>query len=345
MEASAPPAGIAAFAEPRREGEYLILTTQSRRILSTILRAVIGIGLLVYLSISGVINWSALLGLVDAWPVSLAVLFLLFVAVVLTSWRLCVLLKPRSLQLSLYSSVRLNLIGAFFNTCLPGFTGGDVVKIYYATQGSSGQRTEIATIVLLDRAVGMFALLLMPLLAAPLFPGLLSSNVLRLLLWTAAAVAAVMLAGMVICFAEGARHSRILSWTLQKLPLGNLAERMLDTVNAYRHNIGILLGMVGLSLVVHAITVSVILLLVQITTPSGATWPMIVLIPMGFLANALPVTPGGLGVGEMAFHKLFEVASLSGGVEALVGWRILTTVIDLPGLVFYLRGGTDFIHG
>ena len=34
---------------------------------------------------------------------------------------------------------------------------------------------------------------------------------------------------------------------------------------------------------------------------------MLLLIPIGFLANSLPVTPGGLGVGEAAMESLFRM--------------------------------------
>jgi hypothetical protein len=43
------------------------------------LRTAIAVGLLVYLGVSGSINWSALQGLAVDWPVSLAALLLLLV--------------------------------------------------------------------------------------------------------------------------------------------------------------------------------------------------------------------------------------------------------------------------
>jgi uncharacterized membrane protein YbhN (UPF0104 family) len=91
-------------------------------------------------------------------------------------------------------------------------------------------------------------------------------------------------------------------------------------------------------------TIGIVLLLIQAINPGGATWSMSILIPLGFLANILPVTPGGLGIGEAAFNKLFEMAGLSGGAEALLGWRMLTILISMIGLVFYLRGRRHFVH-
>ena len=298
-----------------------------------------------YLGVSGVISWSALHGLVTSWAVTLAALVALAIDVCVIAWRLCVIFKPRGLYLSLYSSLRLTLMGIFFNVCLPGSTGGDVIKIYYATRDNRGRRTEVATIMLLDRAIGMFALMIWPLLIAPLFPQLLISlPILRLLLWAAAAVSGAMVVGMVVGSVARVRHSWFVAWTFRKLPLGSYAERVFDTVHAYRHNLPTLLAAVGLSLLAHTMTIGGTLLVAQATNPSGFIWQMSMLIPLGFLANSLPLTPGGLGVGEAAFDKLFSMAGLTGGAEALLGWRILMVVMGLPGLFFYLQGRKHLIH-
>jgi uncharacterized membrane protein YbhN (UPF0104 family) len=65
---------------------------------------------------------------------------------------------------------------------------------------------------------------------------------------------------------------------------------------------------------------------------------MILVVPMGELANCLPLTPGGLGVGEAAFHSLFDLSGLHGGVEALLCWRIWRAMVGLIGLGVYLGG-------
>jgi uncharacterized protein (TIRG00374 family) len=311
----------------------------------TILRAGVGIVLLVYLTVSGAINWSALLSLATDLPITLAALLLLLVDLGISAFRLCVLLRPRGFHLSLLSSVRLTLIGMFFNACLPGSAGGEVMRIYYGAGGNGGRRTEIATIMLLDRVAGMFALVLWPVLVIPLFPQMVGSiKILPSLLVGAGAVAAVMLAAMLICSSIRVRNSLLVSWTLRKLPLGSYLERILVTIHAYRENAGTMLTAVGISLLAHTMSIGVMLLLAVVTNPSGAEWEMAMLIPLGMLANMLPLTPGGLGIGEAAFNKLFLLAGLTGGAEVLLGWRVLTILVGLLGLVFYLQGRKRIVH-
>jgi uncharacterized protein (TIRG00374 family) len=146
------------------------------RTLFTITRLGIAAALLVYLGRSGLLDWAALRGLLVAWPITALAVTLLLLDVVVTAARVCVLMAPSGLYLTLGASVRLTFIGLFFNTCLPGSTGGDALRIYYASRGNEGRRTEVATIFVFDRVIGPAALLLWPLVSAPFFPGLVAGN-------------------------------------------------------------------------------------------------------------------------------------------------------------------------
>jgi hypothetical protein len=317
----------------------------AKQILFTILRTVIGIALVVYLWRSGAIRWKAMAGLATQWKIALAVIALLLLDAVAIAWRLRVLLDPRGFHLPIYSAFRLTMIGVFFNLCLPGATGGDLVKIYYATEGNPGRRTEVGTIVLLDRAVGMFALMALPLLLLPFFPELLEkSAALRAVLWVVAGISASAVAGTLLCFSERVRHSAPVEWAIRRLPMGRYIGIVYDTLHAYRAHPAPLLSAVGISLVAHILALSVAMLASLATHPGEFAWKMCVVIPIGFAANALPVTPGGLGVGEAAFSKLFALAGLTSGAEALLGWRVLTLLISPLGLVYYLQGRKRFVH-
>lgn len=304
-----------------------------------LVRTAIGIGLLVFLGISGAMKWSALFGLWSAWPITLAALIVLILNAVCMSLRLSLLCRPHGFHLPFRAAMRLTLIGIFFNSCLPGSTGGDVVKIYYAAEGNRGKRTEIATVLLFDRAVGMFGLLVWPLLLCPFFlPMIGASPALSGLLRTVALFTMAMLAGFLACFSSRIRNSRFVQWLLAKEPGGNYARRILDTVHSYRYSAGYLTLAFGISLLSHLLATGATLLGAWAIDARAAAWGMSLLIPLGFLANTLPLTPGGLGVGEAAFEALFGMVGFKGGAEALLGWRLLTFLIGLSGLVLYAQG-------
>jgi uncharacterized protein (TIRG00374 family) len=319
--------------------------SRARSVISGVLRAGIGIALLVYLGSKKEINWGSLLGLARAWPLTILALAGLLTALYIAAWRLVILMAPLGLRLGLGASLRLTLIGQFFSTFLPGGTSGDVMKIYYAAQGNEGRRMEVATIMLLDRAVGMFAMLLFPLLLTPFFPRLIgSSATLRKILWFAAMVALAMLCGFLLCLSTRVRNSRPLLWTFRNMPLGGYAERMFDALHGFSRHPSILLASTGISLMGHGVTAATVLTLAAATGGAVTSLEASLLAPIGFLANTIPLTPGGLGVGEAAFERLFRLAHITTGAEALLGWRLLTTLISLLGLFYYLQGRKRFVH-
>ncbi len=285
------------------------------------------------------IDWRALAGLGRVWPLSLVALGLVVLAgVVLIAWRLCLLMRPHGLHLSLAASIRLNLIGLFFNTCLPGATRGDVVKIYYAMEGNRGRRLEIATIMMLDRVAGLLGILGFTLLLVPFFqPMLAAFPVLTALLWAAGGALALVLVGMWCCTSDQVIWRRVVTWMVQTVPRGEYLERVINTLRVYRAHAGVCCQVIGVAIAVHLCMTLSTLFVIQATHPVGADSRMMLLIPMGFVANSLPVTPGGLGVGEAAFDQLFQMAGFTGGAVAILGWRLLMIIVGLPGIVFYLR--------
>ncbi|MDE3136267.1 MAG: flippase-like domain-containing protein [Acidobacteriota bacterium] len=310
-----------------------------RRILMAMARLGIGIGLLAYLIESHVINLHALGRLLTFWPYAAAAGILLLCDLGLMALRLSLLFRPHNLKLSLGSAFRLTLVGQFFSAFLPGGAGGDVVKLYYATRENRGRRTEIVAIVLFDRAIGMLSLLLLSLLIAEFFlPLIRSSPILSgLLIATAALAVALLAGGMIAISGYPARHPLVLR-ALDLLPGGSHIRRMMEALRSYRHNLGTLAAAVGLGLAGNLTTVASTMLIGLAMSPAGLAWRMSFLIPLGDVANSVPLTPGGLGVGEAAFGALFSLGGLARGADILLGWRLVTVLVSLLGLFFYLQG-------
>src|SRR5262249_2419492 len=149
----------------------------------------------------------------------------------------------------LASAFRLTAIGTFFNACLPGNSGGDLAKVYYATAGNRARLPEVATVIVLDRALGLVALVGWPLLVAPLFIDILgSSAALRWLLLLAGAATVGLSLGLLVATSTRLSASWPVQRLLQVLPARLQAERVLGTVQSYRRAPGVMLGAIGISL-------------------------------------------------------------------------------------------------
>jgi hypothetical protein len=305
-------------------------------------RVAVGLGLVAYLGLSGAINWGRLLGLANAWELTIAAAILLVLVVLAASWRLCLVLSGQGLRLPLSASFRLSLVGALFGNFLPGSNGGDLARVYFATRLNTGRRTEIATALLVDRLVGLSALLAMPLLIAlpgrALVPhtapigGLVFASVLAL-----GALLGLFATGL---HPDGAARRLVLSVT-GRTRFGPHALRVFESVRTLRQNPAILLAGFAVSLLIQTLIVLAIQVILLANGARATSWGAALLTPFGMLANALPLTPGGLGVGEAAFESLFLFAGVTGGAEAILSWRLLTTLIDICGGGLLAAGRTD----
>jgi uncharacterized membrane protein YbhN (UPF0104 family) len=69
-----------------------------------------------------------------------------------------VLLSVQGIHLSIFSLLRLTLIGHFFNTSLPGAVTGDLLKMGYVSDHSGARQAEAVLTIFLDRIIGVLGL-------------------------------------------------------------------------------------------------------------------------------------------------------------------------------------------
>jgi uncharacterized membrane protein YbhN (UPF0104 family) len=310
-----------------------------RKTVLLVLRLAIGVGILAYLGKSGQINLSSLIRLLHEWPITVAAVGLLLLDIFMMSIRASLLFRNARLSLSLGNSIQLNLIGFLFSTFLPGAAGGDIAKLVYATRENHGRRAEVATVLILDRLVGLFSLVLLPLLFAPFFPDLLRSvSVLRRLLYLDALLAGLMLVGAALVMFFVPTRSWV-AWLSGRWPgVRSLALRVLDAMAVHGKGQGALFSALLLSLLANLALILVTALGLHAVNPGSFSMRLALVAPIGHLVNSLPLTPGGIGVGETAFNTLFKLTGMSGGAEALLCLRLWNVLVGSLGLVIYLLG-------
>jgi glycosyltransferase 2 family protein len=304
-----------------------------------VLRLAIGVGILAYLAKSGQINFSSLVRLFHVWPITVVAVGFLLVDIFMMSVRASLLFRNARLSLSLQNSIQLNLIGFLFSTFLPGAAGGDIAKLVYATRQNHGRRAEVATVLILDRLVGLFSLVLLPLLFAPFFPDLLRSvSVLRRLLYLDGLLAGLMLVGTALVAFFVPTRSWV-AWLLGRWPgIKSVALRVLDAMAVHGKARAALFFALLLSLLANLALILVTALGLYAVNPGSFSMRLALVAPIGHLMNSLPLTPGGIGVGETAFNTLFKLAGMSGGAEALLCLRLWNVLVGSMGLVVYLLG-------
>lgn len=226
-------------------------------------------------------------------------------------WRL--VLSVHGLNLSWWRASEISLVAQFFNSFLLGSTGGDVLKAYYAARETHHKKTEAVVTVLVDRLLGLFAMLLFAcLMMLPNFT-LLAAH--RRLAALAGFILLMMLGcGLVVVLSLWGGLSR--RWPqarerLRRLPKGEMADRALDACREFGRNPAFLLKTLGVSMLLNVCCVLQIMALANGLKLPIAPLALFVIVPVVVCISALPITPSGLGVRENLYVLMLAVPEIN----------------------------------
>lgn len=237
----------------------------------------------------------------DPWWFALGALCY-FVTALIAGARWWWLLRVNGTDVSLGETLRYTWIGIFFNTVVPGATGGDVVKAIYIMKRCPGHRVPVLVSVIVDRVLGLGSLALLG--AVMVLFALDRFGQLALVIW--GVIAAVGLLGL-ISFSKRLRQLVRLKWLLERLPprLGHVLKLVDQAVFFYRDHKWVIAASLLAGVGNHVISV---LSVVWIGEALGVGMPPLeyfVLIPIINIASALPIAPNGWGWGEAMYKYLF----------------------------------------
>ena len=286
-----------------------------------------------------------------AWQSLLACLLLMIVTFLLQIVRWYLLVRSLEIPFKLRRAFQLGLLGLFGNTFLPGSVGGDFFKAYLIGKDSPGQRTAAVSTVLMDRGFGLFGLLLFAaVLGSIAWAGgdarvLANAELQWMILATAAIAGACAIGFLLLGFIPQRGVDGIADWLRSRSRIGAVLANLWQAVCMFRRRMRIM----GYGLLLTAVSHFAIVITFYFAAsvfPSKhpetdtATLPeLMVIAPIGFVAQALPLAPGGLGVGEAAFAGLYRLADRPGsqGVIARLSMRIAEWLIALAAWFVYLR--------
>jgi uncharacterized protein (TIRG00374 family) len=221
--------------------------------------------------------------------VIMAVVLLLVVQAVIAAWRWWVIMRHQHLGIRLPMTVRISFVGAFFNQLLPSSIGGDVARAWYVYRGGYGKGRSVIA-VLSDRIYGM---LLLVCLAIMFFPVLVYFSVDKSALVVFAALILTASSALIAAFWFDRLPAWFRRWTLFR-HLGSLsrATRAIATDRWVR------LPVLGLSLVVHLVTLLATLILLAAVVPQPNLLFCAALVPTITLIATVPISIAGWGVRE-----------------------------------------------
>jgi uncharacterized membrane protein YbhN (UPF0104 family) len=119
---------------------------------------------------------------------------------------------------------------------------------------------------------------------------------------------------------------------------GEILLKAYDSWISYRNRPGIMLAALSLAITTHICVVSSAIVCAKaLGVMSMHLYQYYLLVPMGLLTTAIPVAPAGLGVGHVAFGKLFAIGGSNHGAEIFTLFITVQILINLTGIFYYLR--------
>ena len=291
----------------------------------------------------------------NRWLLLLALLsHALAVALSASKWWL--LLRAQQIPVPLSRLLAFQWMGIFFDNFFPAQVGGDVLRGYNLARDTH-RTADAAASVLIDRFTGLTAFMLaaafssttilltggLPAPASSQELAFLRFIDLRLIALGSTGVSVLLLTALALLLSR--RTKVLVENILSRLPLGSrvlpIWQKLAAAINAYRHAYPAMIVAGLVSLLIVVVTSVTIWLLANAIAPGSINFVQVLVINpiIAFLA-VIPLSPGGLGVRQVAFAALFVAVGAGAELGFLVGLlqQIITYLISLPGLVLWVRG-------
>ncbi|HVE15334.1 MAG TPA: lysylphosphatidylglycerol synthase transmembrane domain-containing protein [Chthoniobacterales bacterium] len=266
-------------------------------------------------------------------------------ALLLQTQRWHVLLRAIGINFAWLRTWQLVMVGMFFNFVLPGATGGDVVKIFYAMREAKSQDKAAAFLsVVLDRVAGLLALAFVSVFVVIWkFQALMSTPIAQGLLLMIAIILAGSVGVIVASVVVAAR--RLEDRLPERMPLRRGIVDLAVAIRHYAKSPRALLAVFGISIVVHLLMFLVFYFSGRAFVAALGIAEIYSVMPIINTITALPLSLQGVGVREQLFEKLLNglygtpvaIADLisMGGYLVSVAWSLV------GGLAFMLYRPSD----
>lgn len=259
-----------------------------------------------------------------------------------SAWRWHLLLDAQRVSMPRKTLFESLLVAAFFNNFLPSNIGGDVIRIR-DTAPAARSKTLATTVVLVDRGLGLLALVLISALGATMaaeLHGAGAAPVWPSWLWAIFALGAIVAAPAIYAPAG-------VEWLLRPLKVlhaewvGDRIETLVAALGRFRERPSAVLGCFSGAIVVQMLIVVFYVAVAESLAVPVRSWDLAVIVPLSIVVQMLPVSLNGFGVREAAFSVYFARIGLpiaSAVLLSLVAAAIMM-FFSLSGAVVYVSRG------
>lgn len=309
-----------------------------KQIVISVVKLSISLGLLIWFVRTGKLPLKEMMVLTDPKTFALGIV-LSGMTLFFASERWRAILYSQDFKVPPLPTLRMTMIGTFFSTFMPGGVGGDVVKAYYVVQNLESKKAQAIATVLFDRLLGLYTMLVTAFVACLLeYEILMAHPVIKSFFL---ALTTLVFLFTVMFFSLWSRRTvQFRDYLLKKVEPIPFLSRNLSRLNQFKLNKTQFFQIIFMSLLSQACMfvffVSIASLVGFPDIPIGV---YLFVVPMGMIATAIPISPGGIGVGQAAFFFLFNLAlnkETQVGAILITAFQVFTLIYGLVGAIFYV---------
>jgi uncharacterized protein (TIRG00374 family) len=270
-------------------------------------------------------------------------ILIIFTIVFITAWRWHLLSDVQQISLGLTKTIKPAYIAGAFNTLLPGSVGGDFIRCHYVCQRIPERKSSILLTIFFDRLIGLIGILSTLCLAGLLHISYIAGQPKLITMLLILLTGCVGLITFIMSLMLIPPRFSLSAWLRQCFAANAIVLRIatyLEVFQQYRIPTKVLVKSVIISIIVEYLLVMGLLIIAAMIGMPLLDFSQVVLaLGMTLLVSVIPVTPGGIGVGEMAFANillLFNPGSMIAYATIFLAYRLLSMVAYLPALLFYV---------
>ncbi len=302
-----------------------------------IFKLAFSLAIIIWLSRSGNLDFSSMKYVLSA-KYLIPCILLTLIMLLLNHYRWWLLLNAMNFKFSYWKSFSVTLFANFMNFVMPGSVGGDVLKVYFVAKENKSRRIEGGTTVVIDRLLGLFVMVCLAFIGMFLNIELVMQNLwLKSIFAGLLTILIVMLTFLISFFvSESNLFQKLENLQSHQNRILRLVAKTFLSLRAYREHRNVILATIALSVISQMTS---LLFFAVVGMALGESLPFhvyIFAVFLGFIVSAVPLAPGGVGVGQVAFLFFFKVAT---GLDLKVG----TLGITISQVILFFMGALGFL--
>ena len=272
-------------------------------------------------------------------------------AIIIHNFGWWLLLKSQKYNITYVRSLLIYCYGTFFNVVMPGGIGGDAARFLYLYRNVKPEEKSAALFtVIMSRILGFHALITLCLIIGLFYlEKIINSSSLQAIYFV---ILTVFLASFLVPIIYMIFSKGILCYlnTLKNKKLKYIVNFIIflaSNIENYKTKFNYIAMCWVISLFSHIFFISIFYTMsIQLDMNYISFFENIIVGALSYMSNSVPITPGGIGVGEASynyFYKLFlenpGYSNLAFGSVFFIAYRVLYTFICiLCGFSFIILG-------